>query len=113
MHVNHSSSIRSLAASAVSSTKAYHPIPLSFMGWQDGITNFVGQPETKAFGGDGTASNKPGGSSRHALLEDKVLARRNRLQQLCQFVQRWHRGPTLVPGIGIAGLGSQSRGGFG
>ena len=31
---------------------------------QDRIANFVGQPETKAFGGDHTASDKPDGTER-------------------------------------------------
>jgi hypothetical protein len=33
--------------------------PIADQDRQDRIANFVGQPETKAFGGDYTASNKP------------------------------------------------------
>jgi hypothetical protein len=61
----------------------------------------------------GVADGTGGGSAHHTRLEDKILARGHRLQQLRQFVQRWYRGPTLVPGIGVAGLGAQPRGGFG
>jgi hypothetical protein len=61
----------------------------------------------------GVAEGTGGGSAHHTLLEDKVLARGHRLQQRRQFVQRRHGGPPLVPGIGIAGLGAQPRGGFG
>src|SRR6266571_6963732 len=61
----------------------------------------------------GVADGTGGGSAHHTLLEDKVLTRGHRLQQLRQFVQRWHGGPPLVPGIGIAGLGAQPRSSFG
>jgi hypothetical protein len=38
--------------------------PITNQDRQDRIPNFVGQSETKAFGGDGTASNKPDGTER-------------------------------------------------
>src|SRR5207237_3252901 len=38
--------------------------PITNQDRQDRKTNFVGQPETKAFGGDHTASNKPDGTER-------------------------------------------------
>jgi len=36
--------------------------PITNQDRQDRISNFVGEPETKAFGGDHTASNKPDGT---------------------------------------------------
>ena len=39
-------------------------IPIANQDWQDRITNFVGQPEAKAFAGKYTASNKPDGTER-------------------------------------------------
>jgi len=38
------------------------PYPIANQDWQDRITNFVGQPEAKAFAGKYTASNKPDGT---------------------------------------------------
>ena len=38
--------------------------PITNQDRQDRITNFVGQPETKAFPGNYTASNKPDGTER-------------------------------------------------
>src|ERR1043166_9786667 len=38
--------------------------PITYQDRQDRITNFVGQPETQAFGGDDTAANKPDGTER-------------------------------------------------
>jgi hypothetical protein len=40
------------------------PYPVANQDRQDRITNFVGQPETKAFAGNCTASNKPDGTKR-------------------------------------------------
>jgi hypothetical protein len=53
------------------------------------------------------------GSAYHALLQDKILARGNCLQQLRQFIQRWHCGPPLVSSVSITGLGAQPPSGFG
>jgi hypothetical protein len=52
--------------------------PITNQDRQDRITNFVGQPETKAFAGDGTAANKPDGTERgsQALIhETREIAR--------------------------------------
>src|SRR5258706_6215539 len=38
--------------------------PITNQDRQDRIANFVGQPETKTFGGDYTASNKPDATER-------------------------------------------------
>jgi hypothetical protein len=38
------------------------PYPIANQDRQDRITNFVGQPETKAFAGNCTASNEPDGA---------------------------------------------------
>ncbi len=38
--------------------------PIANQDGRDRITNFVGQPEPKAFGGDGTAANKPDATER-------------------------------------------------
>ncbi len=40
------------------------PYPIANQDRQDRITNFVGQPETKAFAGNHTAPNKPDGTER-------------------------------------------------
>src|SRR2546426_2241126 len=40
------------------------PYPIANQDRQDGITNFVGQAETKAFAGNCTASNKPDATER-------------------------------------------------
>jgi hypothetical protein len=40
------------------------PYPVANQDRQDRITNFVGQPETKAFAGNFTATNKPDATER-------------------------------------------------
>jgi hypothetical protein len=40
--------------------------PIANQDWKDRIANFVGQPPTKAFGGEHTAANKPDITERRA-----------------------------------------------
>src|SRR5512134_3029097 len=52
--------------------------PITNQDWQDRIADIVGQPETKAFGGDYTASNKPDGTERRPqapIHERREIAR--------------------------------------